>query len=137
VTEYAWDYHNRLTGVVTKDSSGAVTKTVTYSYDAYDRRIAKSINADGAGPAIPTTERMVYDGDNIALTFDGQGNLTHRYLYGPGVDRVLADETQTSVNWALVDNQGTVRDVIDSNGVVLNHLSYDSFGNVTSETVMF
>jgi RHS repeat-associated protein len=77
---------------------------------------------------------MVYDGDNIALTFDGNGTPTHRYLYGPGVDQVLADETQTSVNWALVDNLGTVRDVIDSNGVVQDHISYDSFGNVTSET---
>jgi RHS repeat-associated protein len=77
---------------------------------------------------------MVYDGDNIALTFDETGTQTHRYLFGPGVDQVLADETQTSVNWALVDNLGTVRDVIDSNGVVLNHISYDSFGNVTSET---
>jgi RHS repeat-associated protein len=134
VTEYAWDYHNRLTGVVTKNSAGAVIKTVTYSYDAYDRRIAKVIDLDGSGSAMPTTERMVYDGDNIALTFDGNGTQTHRYLFGPGIDQVLADETQTSVNWALVDNQGTVRDVIDSNGVVLNHISYDSFGNVTGET---
>jgi RHS repeat-associated protein len=40
----------------------------------------------------------------------------------------------TGVNWALSDNQGTVRDVIDSSGVVLNHLVYDSYGQVTSET---
>jgi RHS repeat-associated protein len=77
---------------------------------------------------------MVYDGDNIALTFDGNGTQTHRYLYGPRVDEILADETLTGVNWALTDNQGTVRDVIDSNGVVLNHLTYDSYGQVTSET---
>jgi RHS repeat-associated protein len=134
VTSYEWDYHNRLMGVITKDINGTITKAVGYTYDAYDRRIAKSIDADGSGTATPVTERMVYDKDNIALTFDGQGTQTHRYLFGPGVDQVLADETQTSVNWALVDNQGTVRDVIDSNGVVLNHLTYDSFGNVTSET---
>jgi RHS repeat-associated protein len=134
VTEYAWDYHNRLIGVVTKDSTEAVVKTVAYTYDAYDRRIAKVIDVDGSGPAMSVTERMIYDEDNIALTFDGQGVQTHRYLYGPGIDQVLADETQTSVNWALVDNQGTVRAVIDNNGIVLNHISYDSFGNVTSET---
>jgi RHS repeat-associated protein len=134
VTLYEWDYHNRLIGVTTKDINGTITKAVVYTYDAYDRRIAKVIDADGNGPATATTERMVYDGDNIALTFDGTETQTHRYLYGPGIDQILADETQTSVNWALVDNQGTVRDVIDSNGVVLNHISYDSFGNVTSET---
>jgi RHS repeat-associated protein len=134
VTSYEWDYHNRLTGVTTKNSNGTVTKAVGYTYDAYNRRIAKSIDADGSGPATAVTEQMVYDRDNIALTFDGQGTVTHQYLFGPGVDRVLADETQTSINWSLVDNLGTVRDVIDSNGIVLNHLTYDSFGQVISET---
>jgi RHS repeat-associated protein len=134
VTQYTWDYRNRLTSVVTKDSGGTVTKSVAYTYDVYDRRIAKLIDPDGAGLATPQTERMVYDGDNIALTFDGTGTQTHRYLYGPGVDQILADETPTSMNWALVDNQGTVRDVIDSQGQVLNHIVYDSYGQVTSET---
>ena len=77
---------------------------------------------------------MVYDSNNIALTFNGTEKQTHRYLYGPGVDQILADETATSVNWALVDNQGSVRDVIDSNGQVPNHIVYDSYGQVTSET---
>jgi RHS repeat-associated protein len=134
VTLYSWDYHNRLTSVITQNSSGTVTESVAYTYDAYDRRIAKVIDADGAGPTTATTERMVYDGSDIALTFDGTGKQTHRYLYGPGVDQILADETAPSVNWALVDNQGSVRDVIDSNGNVLNHIVYDSYGQVTSET---
>jgi RHS repeat-associated protein len=134
VTQYAWDYHNRLTSVITKDSSGTVTKSVAYTYDAYDRRIAKNIDPDGAGAAPIQTERMVYDGDNIALTFDGNGTQTHRYLHGPRVDEILADETTTGVNWALTDNQGTVRHVIDSQGQVLNHIVYDSYGQVTSET---
>jgi hypothetical protein len=37
-------------------------------------------------------ERFVHDGEHIALVFDGQGNLTHRYLHGPQVDQVLAEE---------------------------------------------
>jgi uncharacterized protein RhaS with RHS repeats len=105
-----------------------------YTYDVYGHRIAKSIDADGAGPATSQTERMVYDGSNIALTLDGQGTQTHRYLFGPRMDQVLADKAQTRFNWLLVDNLGTVRDVIDSNGVVLDHLTYDSFGQVTNET---
>jgi RHS repeat-associated protein len=134
VTRYNWDYRNRLTSVITQDSSGTITKSVAYTYDVYDQRIAKSIDTDGAGSATPQTERMVYDGDNIALTFDKTGTQTHRYLYGPSVDEILADETSTSENWALVDNQGTVRDVVDSQGQVLNHIVYDSYGQVTSET---
>lgn len=135
VTEYTWDYRNRLTAVVTKHNTGEILRNVEYAYDAYDRRIEKSVDSDGEGPAEAEVERFVYDGDHIALVFDGEGNQTHRYLHGDYVDQVLAEETADgSVRWALADNQGTVRDVVDNNGSILNHISYESFGNVTSET---
>ncbi|NJN23214.1 MAG: RHS repeat-associated core domain-containing protein [Acaryochloridaceae cyanobacterium RL_2_7] len=86
-------------------------------------------------PEAPETERFIYDGDHIALVFDGEGNQTHRYFHGPQIDQVLAEETADGeVRWALVDNQGTVRDVIDNDGNVLNHISYDSFGQITEQT---
>jgi RHS repeat-associated protein len=48
---------------------------------------------------------------------------------------VLAEETAAGdTHWALTDHQGSVRDVIDNSGVVLNHIVYDSFGQVTSES---
>jgi RHS repeat-associated protein len=127
VTSYVWDYRNRLATVLFKDGAGVVTKTIDYSYDVNNRRIGKRI--DGA-----VSERYVYDGSNIALVFDGAGSQTHRYLYGTGVDTVLADERGGAVVWALADNQGTVRDVLDGNGVVLNHITYDSFGKVVSQS---
>lgn len=92
VTEYTWDYRNRLTRVVIKDASGNVVKQSDYTYDVFDRRIAKSVDPDGAGSAIATVERFVYNGDHIALTFDGNGNQTHRYFHGPQVDQIIADE---------------------------------------------
>jgi hypothetical protein len=107
---------------------------VQYSYYLYDRRIVQTTNPDGTGTAPAQTECYVYDGDNMALVFDGQGNLKERYLFGAQVDQVLAAETQGKVLWMLADSQGTVRDVVDNTGVVLNHLSYDSFGNITNET---
>ena len=118
-----------------KDAAGNVVKAVEYTYDVFDRRIAKEIDPDGDGAAISEVERFVYDGEYIALTFDGGGNLTHRYLHGTGVDQVLASEdAQGEVLWALADNQGTVRDVVDATGVVVNHVTYDSFGGVTGES---
>jgi RHS repeat-associated protein len=110
-----------------KDASGVVTKTIEYTYDVNDRRIGKTI--DGV-----VAERYVYDGSDIALVFDGAGSQTHRYLYGTGVDTVLADERGGAVVWALADNQGTIRDIVDGNGVILNHVTYDSFGRVVSQT---
>ena len=44
-------------------------------------------------------------------------SLSHRYLWGPMVDQMLADEKVTDVNqagtvyWPLADNLGTVRDL--------------------------
>jgi RHS repeat-associated protein len=135
VTEYVWDYRNRLTKVSFKDAAGNEVKTIQYIYDVDNRRIAKIIDADGAGAAAPTTERYVYDGQNIVLSFDGGGTQTHRYFYGTGVDQVLADENaQGRVLWTLTDSQGTVRDLIDSAGVIQNHITYDSFGKITNQT---
>jgi RHS repeat-associated protein len=127
VTEYVWDYRNRLSGVLFKDALGVVTKTIEYLYDVDDRRIGKKI--DGT-----VTERYVYDGLHIALAFDGAGSQTHRYLYGTEVDQILASETPTRVLWALTDRLGSVKDLVDENGVVLNHINYDSFGRVVSQT---
>jgi len=127
LTEYEWDHRDRLTGVVTKNAGGQVTKDVQYTYDIFDDRITKSI--DGV------LTHFVFDGDNIALVFDDSGNLIHRYNHGPGVDEILSDQTANgTVNWALTDHQGTMRDIVSDAGVVLNHIEYDSFGIVTAES---
>jgi RHS repeat-associated protein len=69
--------------------------------------------------------------------------MTERYLSGPsasGVDTVLAEEDVTSlsspgtVTWPLTDNLGTVRDIVDSTGAVIDHLVYSSFGQIAHES---
>ncbi|NJN10831.1 MAG: hypothetical protein HC815_23705 [Richelia sp. RM1_1_1] len=135
VNEYSWDYRNCLTQVVVKDTNGNVIKTAGYAYDVNNRRIAKEVDPDGDGVATAEVERFIYDGEHIALTFDGNGTQTHRYLHGPMIDQVLADENaQGEVLWALTDNQGTVRDVVEADGTVVNHITYNSFGEIKSET---
>ncbi len=37
-------------------------------------------------------EKFVYDGQHIAMVFDADNTLTHRYMHGPGIDMILADE---------------------------------------------
>jgi RHS repeat-associated protein len=127
VTEYVWDYHNRLTGVVLKDAAGVVQKSIEYTYDVNNQRIGKKI--DGV-----VTERYVLDRNQIALVFDGQGIQKSRYLYGTQVDQVLAEESGTQVHWFLADHQGTVKDVIDNARVAIDHITYDSFGRIVSQT---
>jgi RHS repeat-associated protein len=135
ITEYSWDYRNRLVGVVTKNSSGNVVKDAEYTYDVFDRRITKSVDADGDGVGEAVVERFVYDGDHIALTFDAEGNQTERFLHGTQIDQVLAQENANGeVFWALADHQGSVKVVLDNDGNIVNQISYDAFGRITDES---
>jgi RHS repeat-associated protein len=131
VTEYQWDNRNRLIAVIVRDNNGELLQQSEYIYDVYNRRLARRIDRDGSGNF--GTERFVYDGDNVALIFDGAGALQQRLFSGTQVDLIWAQENSNGeVLWALSDNQGTVRDVIDLDGNVLNHITYDAFGNITS-----
>ena len=64
-TEYGWDYRNRLTSVVTKDSSGAIAKSVEQTYDMYNRRIAKSVDSDAGEQPAATEERLLEEGNQF------------------------------------------------------------------------
>jgi RHS repeat-associated protein len=117
--------------------NGQLIRTANYIYDVYDQRIAKIVDLDGDGSGAATTERFVYGSNqNIALVFDGNGLLKNRYLFANGIDQIEADEqfaTGTTL-WALTDHLGSVRDVVDNSGVSQNHIVYDAFGNITSQS---
>jgi RHS repeat-associated protein len=140
----AWDHRNRLTSVTTFSATGTKLATVEYTYDVFDRRIARRVDADGNG-VFETTQRFVYDGEDLILAFSGTTNiLTNRYLYGPATDEILADEkittgTAGTVTWSLGDNLGTIRDLVQYNAAagtttVVNHVRYDTFGQIVSQT---
>ena len=170
ITIYTWDNRDRLTSVTTYDNyadySAATpvpTQTVTYIYDAFNRWIGETITTTGSGT---TQTRYVYDGNQIVMQFDGPGdgtgalaltaaNLSHRYLWGPAVDQLMADEqlsapggsdnltTPGNVVWALTDNENTVRDLATydptANGgegttTIVNHRVFSAYGELLSQT---
>jgi RHS repeat-associated protein len=129
---YNYDFRNRLTGVTV-----GATATATFTYDVLDRRIGAKENG--------TQTWTVYDGQSPDAQpyadFNGSGSLTTRYVHGPGVingaavDELLARTSSGGTTaWYLPDKLGSVRDVVDTSGNVLDHLVYDSFGNVVTET---
>jgi RHS repeat-associated protein len=137
--EFTWDYRNRLTQVVLKNSGGTILQQSDYTYDAFDRRIIKSFDDDGPGPHSATVTKTIYDGPDFAanpyVDFDGSNNVSMRYLYGPAVDMVLARrDSSGNVAWYLADHLGTVRDIANTSGSVLDHVSYSAYGKVTAET---
>ena len=46
---------------------------------------------------------------------------------------MTSTSTDGDVLWPLADNLGSVRDIVESDGTVANHITYDGYGNVTSE----
>ncbi len=97
--------------------------------------------SNGTGPA-EVVEKFVYNGQHIAMVFDDDGTLTHRYMYRPGIDMNLADEAfdGTSGNfldlyWMLGDHQGSVTSVLSHNSgqtSVVQQLAYTAFGAIGS-----
>ncbi len=137
VTEYSWDHRNRLVTLTDRDTpSGAANQFVKHRYDAFNRWISTSIDSDGDGPVPEVITRYEYDGNHIALRRDATGDATDRYAWGVMIDQILSEEDAATGETAypLGDHLGTVRDITDASGNVVNHIQYDSYGNVKSET---
>ena len=132
--EFVWDHRNRLTNILDNNSVVDAVQEVGFIYDAMDRRIAKEVNSDPQNLTEGTVTNFVYSGDNVWLEFVDE--IFHqRYLHGPAVDQMFAQENADGeIIWNLTDHLGTARDLIDNDGNVVNHLTYDSFGNVVAQT---
>ena len=133
VTEFFWDYRNQLTKAMVKDANGVLLKELRFTYDVEGRRVGVWVDADGAGPEEPDQVWTVFDGVNPYMDFDGE--LQTRYLYGPGIDELFARiGTGEDPQWYLADRLGSVRQIVDASGAVLDEITYDSFGGILSES---
>jgi len=140
VTNYGWDFQGRLISVSLENNSGAVTSSVTYTYDMYNRLIERSHDADGDGPDPATETQYIYDGNQILLELNGSDQITANYLWGATVDKLLAQEhidpadtTTSDTYWPVADHHGTIRDILDDAGTLRKHINYDAFGNQVTE----
>jgi RHS repeat-associated protein len=113
---------------------------VKYTYDYRDRLVERRAFYDDTRYLPGEVDRFVYDGDQVLARTDLNGNLKARYLWGPQVDMLLADEQYhdgtSDTYWALTDHEQSVPDLVqfDAGQVsVVNHRVYDAFGKVTSE----
>ncbi|MFN7813650.1 MAG: RHS repeat-associated core domain-containing protein, partial [Planctomycetia bacterium] len=182
VTLYAYDQRNRLVAVshvnawTSTQAAGLAAFNATgtglpgsdlelrYTYDYADRRIRKSLDADGqAGAGQEAVSFAAYAGDvrtlEIARPADKivndslrgpigfLGQVAQRNFYGNGVDEIVAVDRitwngtspTTSTFWTFTDHQDSVRDIVSGNaadrGQVVEHRQYDSFGKVVRRTI--
>lgn len=142
-TEFAYDHRNRLTSVTEKTapSGGTTMSVISYGYDAFDRRVSRREDNIPIG-TLNRGEFYIWDGDDVVLDFvdatgSGTESLDRRYLWGLATDEILADEPAGgSTRWMLGDRLGTVRDLANGDGDLINgsHVVYNSFGKIVSGT---
>ena len=136
-----------------KDPDENVDETLqleaNYKYDVYGNRIEKTVDDDG-DTTVDTTERYALDGwkpgggfvgnENwdVWADLDGNDDLQTRYLRGDMIDQVFAriedDAGGDLAYWLLTDRQGSVREVVDNSGDVVDSIDYDGYGNISNET---
>jgi RHS repeat-associated protein len=130
VWTYSYNFRNLMTGAVEKTSTGTVLAQVTYTYDALDNRIGMDENG--------TQTWTLYDGSDPVMDFNSSGSLEMRYLNGPTgdlVDTVIARESAGgTIAWYLPDRLGTIRDLINNSGGVIDHVDYSAFGTQLDES---
>ncbi|HMO35659.1 MAG TPA: RHS repeat-associated core domain-containing protein, partial [Gemmatales bacterium] len=127
VVTYSYDHRHRLIEVTTRSASQVILSTVAYRYDALDRRIAQVTNGN--------TIFTAYNDMNVWADFAEAGNILSRYLTGNELDQMLArHQFATGMVWYLTDSLGSVREQISTGGLLRNRITYDSFGNVLSQT---
>ncbi len=126
------------------DADSDRVQDITYTYDVFDRRVAETqitYTYDGGQQQSATSEEFVYDGANVIFDFVGSGQTnvpTTRYLNGNAVDQVFAQEDSADdpaddvVYWLLHDNLNSTQYVLNADGSMATHLTYDPFGRVLS-----
>jgi RHS repeat-associated protein len=142
VREFAWDHRNRLIAVTDKTAAGVKTQEVKFTYDALDRRISKSVDTTPTDAIDAAVLHFINDREDVILDYadpDGRTcpnppTLSQRYLHGPAIDQVLAqDNAAGTVHWHLTDHIGTISAVADEVGRAVSTAVFDSFGNVLGQ----
>jgi RHS repeat-associated protein len=104
------------------------TKTVSYEYDASNRRVARLVNG-------VVKERYLYlTQTQIAAVFDGSGNVLSTFVYGEKQTPEYMVKAGVTYKF-ITDPIGSVRMVVNSaTGAIAQELTYDEFGRVLTDS---
>ncbi|MBN1872891.1 MAG: RHS repeat protein, partial [Anaerolineae bacterium] len=137
---YSYDANGRLHTVSDSDAATYIYntdgtlasvqtggQTISYQYDARGRRVARSVDGN-------RTHAWLYGEGAMPLAeYDGSGNLRSVFVYA-GASTPVKMVRDGTIYHIISDHLGSVRLVVDENGVVVKQVDYDSFGNVISDT---
>jgi RHS repeat-associated protein len=119
-TNYTWDARNRLTNI-SGFKPDCSTLSASFSYDALNRRTAKTINS--------STTQFIYDGWDIIQ--ESKAGIKTNYVRTLNIDEPLARIIGSTIRHYVRDGLGSVIALTDETGVVKTTYVYDAYGNVT------
>jgi len=134
---YGYDQRNMMVFAEQRATDGGtLLQRVEFEYDVFGNRIERI--ASGTSTAHDQYAYDVAGGTasgvpNAWADLDSSSSLTTRRIYSDGVNEPLARIVATA-SWYLADRMGSVRDITDDSGDVIDHIAYDAFGVVTNET---
>ncbi len=117
-----WNSQYQLTAVTVE---GVAVES--YGYDPHGRRAWTAYEG--------VTNWHVYDGIHCIADVDSDSNLLRSYIWGPGVDNLLAmtagyGTATTNTYYALTDHLGTVHALTGATGAIVESYKFDAWGNV-------
>ncbi len=158
---YGYDNENHMTWA--KDSStdgGTVLSLATYVYDVFGNRLEEDVWTPSSGTTVsrfaymtlPSPLRGEGQGEGssagtgaqggagqgvqeIWADLNGSNNFETRYLHGDAVDQLFARVSAAgAAAWYLTDHEGSVTNLTDASGNLQDTITYDGYGNVTTES---
>jgi RHS repeat-associated protein len=119
-TTYTWDFENRLISLTTYP----LTLTAEYTYDPFGKRLSKTV--DGI------TKYYLYDNEDIVAEYDSSGVIIATYIHGQGIDEPISrtDHLLLTTYHYVFDGLGSVSELTDNTGAVVESYKYDSFGKL-------
>jgi RHS repeat-associated protein len=116
-----WNGQYQLTAVTTNGVAAERN-----GFDALGRRVW---NWDGT-----TTNYFVYDGQQIIADVNRTGALVRTYVWGPGIDNLLAMTVHTGAvaqtYYAIRDHLGSVQAMVNTNGTIVESYEFDAWGKL-------
>lgn len=132
---YEFDWLNRVIGVQDwssdpelQNSDSSIIQSVEYVYDSLGNRTARSLTLNGD----TETESFTFNGNNVWLKSSSSGAIEY-FLFGPGIDNVVASQRDHRVTFHLGDSTNT-RDEVVASSVETYHVAYSAFGQIVGTT---
>jgi RHS repeat-associated protein len=120
-TTFTWDARNRLTAI-NGYKPDCTALTASFSYDAVNRRIAKTING--------ITTQFVYDVWDV--TQEITSGVKTNYVRTLNIDVPLTRITGSTIRHYVKDALGSTVALTDDSGAVKTTYTYDAYGNATA-----